>query len=212
MLRYLLLLSIAVLLAACSGGTTDPSDPIDDTGPMASKDLIYKKGDTLVFLVEDLSNGSKFNDSMVLANIDEHDNYNAWVWRRLGSTELVTDWIDSGYIRSTETYWGYLGTFGRIPSSAGELLLIDTVKGKPWEVERLSTVTPDTSITTLAGTFRCAVFQCVMTTDDDVRYKIWYAYSPGNGEITCTFSSIVNLGGSAEYRYKRTLIKRMFAR
>lgn len=208
----LILFVLAIgLLTGCAGGPTDPSDPADDT-PLGNRDLIYKKGDTLVFLFEDLELGTSYYDSLVLFNIDEHERYDAWVWRRQGSTELITDWIDSGYIRSTESYFGFLGTFGRLPTTSGELVLIDTVKGKPWDVEQLVTISADTSITTPAGTFRCAVFQITMFRDGQPSYLNWYAYSPGNGEIKTTFSSIAYSGEVPTYRYRRTLHKRLYAK
>lgn len=209
--KFVLFVLGVCVLVGCTGGPTDPSDPTDD-GPLGKKDLIYAKGDTIVFLFEDLESGTSYYDTLVLFNIDEHERYNAWVWRRQGSTELITDWIDSGYIRSTESYFGFLGTFGRLPATSGELVLIDTVKGKPWDVERLETISADTSITTPAGTFRCAVFQVTMLRDGQPSYLNWYAYSPGNGEIKTTFSSIEYSGGVPAYRYRRTLYKRMYAK
>ena len=210
MIRFVLLLSVVGMLAACSGNPSDPSDPTADPGPLTNKDLMYKKGDTVVILVEDIETAASQYDTLVLFNIDEHERYDAWVWRRHGSTELVTEWIDSGYIRRSESTTGFLGTFGRLPSITGEMVLIDTVESKPWDVEQIQTISADTSITTPAGTFRCAVFQITMLSSGAPMYKNWIAYSPGNGVIKNTYTTIEYSGEEPLYRYRRTLCKRMF--
>ena len=192
---------VAVLLAtalmACSDDVVAPEE-------FRSKDLVYEVGDTVVYRIGDWSEGTALNLTFDTSVVTERTVVNgnvhiAWegtsqIWRVVnGAFEIVwdSDVIILGKVPAPTGRWPDYVDTTELTNDNGELLRL--------AFQVFVTISPDTTISTPAGSFRCSAVESFWEDKNGNVVEEFlvsrYFYGPGYGLVLATTLGETMVGG-----------------